>query len=397
VRRAGLAAAVAILLVAGVVGVFAVGHTDSRGQPSTASTATTATPSTTSGPAVAGVEAFVPVAEKFIEDHRGLPFTKPVTVTVLGDADFRRRLAANQSANTDKAELDKTRNLLEALGLVPKGIDLEKAVQSLTGDTVVGFYDAKTKDLVVRGEQLTPYVREVIVHELTHAVQDQHFGIDRPELDKANDEQSTAFSALVEGDAVRVENEYVSSLSTAEQAQAKQEGEQRAVVPEVPEVLVDSLFFPYQVGPAFTEAIIQARGLRGLDAAFVHPPTTTEQVIHPSTYLAGQGPVAVVRPKADAAVTDHGVLGEYGIQLLLLPATDAKRLTSAQVAAAAAGWGGDQYVAWQRGGDTCVRDTFVMDTRADTNELVNALHIYASLRPGVTVTGTGPVTLTSCG
>ena len=126
---------------------------------------------------MAGVEAFVPVAEKFVEEHRGLQFTKPVTVTALGDADFRQRLAANHSASTDKAELAKTRDLLEALGLVPKGIDLEKAVQSLTGDTVVGFYDAKTKDLVVRGEKLTPYVREVIVHELTHAVQDQHFDL----------------------------------------------------------------------------------------------------------------------------------------------------------------------------------------------------------------------------
>src|SRR5262249_39390413 len=130
VRRAGLAAAVAVLLVAGVVGVFFVGHTDSRGQASTASTSTTGPSSTTSGPAVAGVEAFVPLAEKFIEQHRGLPFTKPVTVTALGDADFRKRLADDQSANADRTELEKSRKLLEALGLVPKGIDLEKAVQS---------------------------------------------------------------------------------------------------------------------------------------------------------------------------------------------------------------------------------------------------------------------------
>src|SRR5205823_11061795 len=115
----------------------------------------------------------------------------------LSDAAFRQRVIADQTANADKDELEKATKVLEALGLVPHGTDVSKAMESLVGDAVVGFYDPKTKDLVVRGAELTPYVREVIVHELTHAVQDQHFGIDRPQLDKADDERGTAFTSLV--------------------------------------------------------------------------------------------------------------------------------------------------------------------------------------------------------
>jgi hypothetical protein len=91
------------------------------------------------------------------------------------------------------------------------------------------------------------------------------------------------------------------------------------------------------------------------------------------------------------------VLGEYGLDLVLLPATDSGRLSPAQVQEAARGWGGDTYVAWDRGAQTCVRDTIVMDTATDTNQLVSALRTFAAIRTGVTVAGTGPVTITSCG
>ena len=69
--------------------------------------------------------------------------------------------------------------MLHALGLLDGRPDLARAEQELQGTSVVGFYDPKTKELYVRGVDAKASVRHVLVHELTHALQDQWFSIDR--------------------------------------------------------------------------------------------------------------------------------------------------------------------------------------------------------------------------
>src|SRR5205814_1136238 len=231
---------------------------------------------------------------------------------------------------------------------MPKNTDEATAEDSLLGDAVAGFYDPKSKALVVRGVKLTPYVRQVMVHELTHALQDQWFSIDRPDLDKANDERPDGFQALVEGDAVRVDGEYRASLPKAEQRQAEQEenGQASGVDQSVPPVLIELLTFPYQVGPDFTRALLQAGGTGRLDGAFTNPPTTTEQLLHPQKFLAGEGAKPVTPPPADGKTIDTGVLGEFGLDVVLEQGIADGTLSGDDVQRAAAGWGGDQYVAW---------------------------------------------------
>ena len=401
----GLAAIVVTLLVASIVGIAvnsggkgqAKHVSASRPVPTTASPSTSVSPST-SAPKAGSLEAFVPVAEAFVEQHRGLKFKNPVQVTTLDDAAFRQRLLSDEAP--DKAEVEKTTKVLRALGLIPKNTDLAKTEDSLLGDAVSGFYDPKSKALFVRGVKLTPYVRQVMVHELTHALQDQWFGIDRPDLDKANDERADAFQALVEGDAVRVDGEYRASLSKSEQKQAEQEENSQAggVDPSVPPALVEVLTFPYEVGPDFTRALLRAGGTSRLDAAFTEPPTTTEQLLHPQKFLAGEGAKAVTAPPADGKVIDTGDFGEFGIDLVLEQGISDGTLSQDDVQRAGTGWGGDQYVAWDQGGSTCVRDRIVMDTQQDLDEVAAAFKRFASARKGVTVTTVGSgIQVTSCG
>jgi hypothetical protein len=329
---------------------------------------------------------------------RGLPFSKRVPVTLLDSSAFRSRLAAAAAEGSNPAEAIKAEKVLRALGLLEKGVDLAKVERGLLGDAVAGFYDPKKKDLVVRGaDPSSPYVRTVLAHELTHADQDQHFGLDRPAIDKRDDEASQAFTALLEGDAVRIQEAYLRSLPAKDRAKAAVEESSLAggVGAAVPPVLLDTLSFPYTFGSEFVKAVVKAGGQARLDAAFANPPTTSEQILHPAVFLAGQGPMPVVDPTADGKGIDHGVVGEFGLLLMFL---DTKQPLSQSVAArAAAGWGGDRYVAWDKGDQTCVRASFVMDTKADTDQLVSALTDWAGRRSGATVEGAGPVTLTSCG
>lgn len=339
--------------------------------------------------ASADVRAFIPVAEKFVEQHRGLKFKHPVKVTFLSDADFRVRVTTR--TDKDRADLNVEFKDLRALHLVPASLDILKAEDELLGSGVVGFYDPKTKELVVRGTDASAATRHVLVHELTHALQDQYYPLDA--LDEDNDdERPVAWRALIEGDAVRVENAYIATLSPADRSSLNSAGGGQPPS-DIPTVMIELLAFPYAVGPRFVDAVMTARGgTSGLDAAFAAPPKTSTEVIHPDRFLAGFAPADVPAPAAGGPVFDHGMLGEMGLTLMLerlIP----RPLTSTDARDLAQGWNGDRYVAWDAGAQSCVRAVFAEDTQAHAARLATAF----STLPGATVTGNGPLTLTICG
>ena len=378
----------AVLLVVGVVSA-AILSADDAASPEVAARTVEVGPDTVPAAGASELERVLPDLLRFTSAARGLPFVRPVRVTLLGDDEFRERLKADaeEDAEEDEEELRATQRVLEGLGLLEKGIDLDEALESLYGDAVAGFYDTEKDDLVVRGKEVNEYLRVTLVHELTHALQDQHFDIDRDDLDDRDDEATTGLQGLVEGDAVRVERLYLESLPLAEQKEAeRQEVSAGAGVGQgIPEVLLQLVVFPYLVGPEFATAVFEHGGQERLDAAYGSPPTTTEQLLHPEAFLAAEPIVEVRTPKADGEEIDQGVLGELGLLLLLGDGP------------AARGWDGDRYIAWEDGDDTCVRVTVATDSPQDDAELRRALDRLAESRDGVKVTGKGPITFTSCG
>ena len=358
-------------------------------------------PSLAGPPSPAGrsgsVQAFVPQAVRFVQARRGLAFKHPVKVQELGDAAFVRRVVAVQ--RRDRSDTRRQAQVLRALGLVPAGVDVERAEEQLVGDAVVGYYDPKTKELAVRGTAATPEVRHVVVHELTHALQDQWFDLAGHQR-SLDDDASAAYSALVEGDAVRVEREYVATLSDADQRQISA-GEAGGAPPaSIPRALVQELAFPYAVGPPFVQAVLQAGGEAALDQAFLKPPAATSLVIHPDRYLSGEAPQAVADPPADGTPFDHGSIGELGLDLLLQGTVQSGALTAGQASTALQSWSGDRYVAWTSGSRSCVRARFAVPA-SGAAPLATALQRWASRHPGASATpgsasGEGP-TLTSCG
>jgi hypothetical protein len=387
---------VAVLRVAGVAGAVVVDGDEEERVATAGSTTTVAggaaptTAATTPTTTPSELQALVTELQRYVSRERGLAFKMPVKTTLLAEADFRRRLLADE--DEDLQELEDITRVLQALHLVDEDVDLGKAADELVGGSVAGFYDSEKQELVVRGAELTPFVRTILVHELTHALQDQHFKLDRPELEDRDDEAGQAFSGLIEGDAVRIDHRYRQSLSRAERREADAE-ERRSFggdLDDIPEVLTASLGFPYAVGPDFVAALLKAGGQARLDAAFANPPTTSEHLLHPETFLSGEQPVSVPPPPAGGEVFEQGSVGEFGL-LLMFHEEDVDAGPEGAV-----GWGGDWYVAWAEGKRSCVRATFVMDTPADATQLRDALEEWADNFDGVTLEGTAPLTLTSC-
>ncbi|HVE99350.1 MAG TPA: DUF6782 family putative metallopeptidase [Mycobacteriales bacterium] len=354
-------------------------------------------------PEARDIRALVPELSEFVEEARGLRFRTPVDVTLLDDEEFRARLLAEDEAEEDDAGAPEAAEpepeagvTLQALGLVEPGLDLDSAVESLTGDTVAGFYDAETKELVVRGDEATPLVRAVLVHELTHALQDQHFELDRPDLEDRDDEAFLGYLGLVEGDASVVEDAYRDQLSSDERGEMAQEEQELYgdAAADVPDVLLALFGFPYEAGPEFVRALRDARGQAGLDAAFERPPSSSEHLLHIASYLAGDQPQPVGAPRARGAVVDHGVLGELGLLLTLAVGGDRDY---ADVFDEVDDWAGDRYVSWREGTLACTSAAIVMDDATAAAELRAALQRWAADRARTSVAGSGPrVTLDAC-
>jgi len=350
-------------------------------------------PSKSTSAASGSIDAFVPEAMRFVESHRGHKFKHTVKVQHLSDQAFSNRVIELQ--RRDRASFDRQAKVLRALGLIPPGVDPDKAMEELLGGGVLGFYDPTTKELQVRGNSATVCVKHVVVHELTHAMQDQWFSLN-VQTSSGNDDADTAYVTLVEGDAVRIESAYIATLSAKDQQALNTQCGGGPPPSDVPQVLVELLSFPYVVGPAFTRAILQAQGQKGLDAAFRNHPAASSQVLHPDRFINGDKPQSLPDPRADGQVFDRGTIGELGFDILLHDLVQTGALSSAQFDAATKGWAGDRYVAWSQGDRFCVRDRVSDTGAASTAALISALRTLASSRPGVTVEGGSQPVLTSC-
>jgi hypothetical protein len=331
----------------------------------------------------------------FVAEERGRPFEEEVDVELLDDDAFVDRLRAQ--SEEDRSSVEESGRLLRAVGLLDADDDLLEAVDRATAEGVLGFYDPEDDALVVRGSELTAGVRSTLVHELTHAWDDQHFELHRPAVEEADDESWFGFSALVEGNAVRVEETWQGTLSPGERVELRSDegtAAQRLQSADVPPIVLQILTLPYVVGASLVLELVRVGGEARVDAAFAAPPTTSEQVLDPTTYVDGGEPaVPVPEPAADGPVVDRGVYGAAGVALTLLdriPTEDAQR--------AAEGWGGDRYVTWADGNRTCVRMAFAGDDPGDVRELRSAWTAWAEDAGDADVReADGRVVVTSCG
>lgn len=353
-------------------------------------------PTTTLAPATeAEIEAAVADISAFVERESGVEFLEPVTVELEDEGGFQERLLADFDEDAD--DLRRTEVFLEGLGLVDPDVDLVEAMRALLGGGVVGFYDPESKELVVRGAALTPYVRTTIAHELVHALDDQHHDLDRPEYDDADDEIGFGFSALVEGNARRIEGAYRAALSGDERRQAA--GEEVGFATDldlgaIPPVLLDLIGAPYVLGEPLVRELVGSGDEAALADAYADPPRTSEQVIDPARYAEREPAVDVPAPEVPGEVIEEGVIGQLLVMLVL-----AEALGMDEAREAATGWGGDRGVAWRDGDRSCATARLVGDDVAETEQMRQAFERWAEATDGARVEvggGGGPFTVESC-
>jgi hypothetical protein len=335
---------------------------------------------------------------RFVERRRGLQFKSPVPVDFLDPAAFDRKVTSSQPPTaTQSAKLDEAAANLRAVGLVEGNLDLRSAEDHIARQAILGLYSARSKRVFVRGSDLTPDVRVVLAHELTHALQDQHFGLSRLSNDSSGGD--TAFRALAEADAVRVENSYVDTLSSAdakafETTRARQA--KKADVKDVPEALVDDLAFPYFFGPAFVAALEDQAGNEAVDRAFRKPPQSEAQIVDPQSYLSGVTVTKVGPPELTAGQRRLGQAHDVG-QVSLLTILG-NRLPFQQAWGALKPWTGDKGLTYREAGKVCFAADTALKDPAAADAYAAAAQAWAATMPAAKVKRVSPtvVDLRSC-
>lgn len=323
-----------------------------------------------------GVDPVICDAAEFVQRVRGRPFKTFPVVELMENEAFDASLLSDFDLYVD--ELDADDATLTALGLIPPDVSLVEAFRESLEVGVVGFYDPSTEQLVVRGEDLGLYTQLVLVHELVHAFDDQWFDLDRSQAD---DEADYGFSAVIEGNATRVENLWRSRLSSDDQATLAREelgtlsAEDLDRLDGIPFALQALQASAYLDGEVYVDAIVADGGEAAVDAALTDPPSSSEEILHPETDRATDPEIDVPAPAAESDVVDQGRLGELVIQLWL-------------GSLAGEGWGGDRYTTFRTGGQDCIVVALVGDDDRETAEMATVAGTWASLDPDRTATET---------
>ncbi len=291
------------------------------------------------------------------------------------------------NAVQNKIPAQKMRNdelIAKALGFFPEDYDYKTGIVNLYLSQLGGYYDPEKKKYVMAGwlpEMMQP---TVAVHELTHALQDQHFNLETF-IDDRNfsTDRLLARAALVEGDATAVMLDYqrtligdvpLAQVDTVDSfiLQTVVGMAMSTAASPAPETLKAALLFPYASGIRFVHALLRQGGYAAVTRVFRSPPETTEEVLHPEKLgrkeyreLSESELVAEAR----GGTLGYGdTLGEFSISALLASGSSRRELA----ASAAAGWAGDRAVIVTQGGKENVLWLTRWDSERDAQEFFSA-------------------------
>lgn len=374
------------LVLFAVVALFAAACGGVNGDPAsttttapgrTATTAESSTTTTVPGETSLENDAIQEQIDELIveaQQIRNLEFLEPVEVVLLSNDAYQARIKELIAEELTQDEIDAENALFRMLGIIGPEESMKDVFDTLFSTGTGGFYDPETGELVVRvvGDELGPQAKSVVIHELVHALQDQHFDL----LDESDDlEGDAAYVAtvIIEGDALLREVTYVESLSLSEQAEyfADFADIDLTALDDLPQYVVNSLQEPYLDGFFFH----QRAGLDRVDDLFTDLPESSEQILDGDKYAADEQPIEVTLPELDLdgyEVYTSGVLGQKDIQLLLTEAVG-----TGEAEEAAAGWGGDAFRVYTRGdSDAVFVLSYVGDSRRDAEELADGFERY---------------------
>ncbi len=328
---------------------------------------------------------------QFASKDTGLPIKGPVKHKIVSRDEVEKYMLDRMKDDPDAKRLEASELSLKKFGLIPKDMNLRGFLVALLKEQIAGFYDSKTKVMYLLDWVAPEAQKPVLAHELTHALQDQNYNLDKwnevnddklgPYEEMVRDEERAARQAVVEGQATIVLVDYllapfgqsVATLPPEKVDQLKSQmtdGGSTPLFAKAPTFLKLALMFPYDAGFDFERAMLSAGGkLQSYAGVFKNPPLDTQQIMEPKMYLDQKHqPLPKLADLAgvlgtDFEKTDDGGFGEFDVQILVkqwMPSSNDSADGSAASAATSSddpddamvrAWRGGYYMAFHKKGD----------------------------------------------
>jgi hypothetical protein len=288
----------------------------------------------------------------------GLRLRAPLKKSLRSREEIRAYVIKQMDEEKKPAERYAGARSAEAFGLLPKGFNLDKFLVEILTEQVEGLYDPKTQEFYIADWSPLEDQRMVMAHELTHALEDQHFQIEAWEhAARPNEDAELARDAVLEGSAMAAMMDYlmlgtgrsIKDIPDFDPSMLMGDLGTTPALQKAPPFIKDSLMFPYMNGLTFSATILRPTGWSGISRLFEKPPVSTQQILHPALYQSGKIPANVSLPSLERqlgpnwAKLDENVMGEFGWKEVLKQFLDNDRAKTM-----AAAWDGDWYAVYEQ-------------------------------------------------
>jgi len=317
---------------------------------------------------------------KETSELRELSILKAVKSGAQSRAEIERMLIRNLDSETTPAEMHAAEMVFRAFGLAPKDFAYRSFLIKLLTEQVAGYYDPKAQQFYLADWIELEGQKPVMAHELTHALQDQHFNLKRFEnWPKGDSDAELAAHALIEGDATLAMTLYMAKNPLVALAFMRSLGSQEVATEQfkqAPRALRESLLFPYEEGSMWATQLYKRGGWEMVSQAFAKLPQSSEQILHADKYFAYEVPVKITLPDFKGLLgaswkrIDYDVNGEWGCYLVL----DEFLNDAVESKKAAAGWAGGRFALYEtaKSGELFVAQLTGWDTPQDAQEFFAA-------------------------
>jgi hypothetical protein len=351
---------------------------------------------------------------------RELPILQPVKSGAQSRAQIESMLVKNLYEQMTTAEMHATEVAYRKFGLAPANFEYRPFIIKLLLEQIAGYYDPVTREFYLADWLELETQKPVMAHELTHALQDQHFNLRRfQKWPHGDSDAQLAAHSLIEGDATLAMMVYMAKnpLVALAFTRSLNTGVSTEQFNQAPRALRESLIFPYLQGSQWATGVYRRDGFTGLSKAFTNLPLSTEQILHSEKYFAYERPLKLTLPDLSSLLNkagasnegspvslrsslstqysalstsgsplptaswrriDSDVNGEWGYYLLL----DQFLNSPAESRRAAAGWAGDRYDVYEGAepGQAMIAQVSAWDTEADAREFFDAYVKRTELR-----------------
>lgn len=245
-----------------------------------------------------------------LSEITGLTIRKPIPRELLTREEIHDLIESRIAQESNPEEIRREELFLKLFGFVGDGFDLKREVVDVLTEQATALYDYKTRRLYLATWTPADMQEFALVHELAHALADQHFNLKRFVKRAKSAEQDIARSAVMEGQASWLMTEHVLRqggrsmvgnrlLAVAAASASKVEADRFPVFAAAPLFLRETMLFPYAEGLVFQQTVLDKLGTDAFTEIFRHPPSTSQHILEPESYLAKRQADHPKLPKLD--------------------------------------------------------------------------------------------------